>query len=267
MKKYFKINEISKLFDIGIDSLRYYEKIGLIKPKRGENNYRYYSTRDIYKLTIIKDLRKLNFSLSQIKGYISELSLENTYNMLNDQNKIIEEEINKLQKQQKLVKSQIYDLEKYKNIEINTFEIKKFNSRYAVELETNVKLDEEVDFSIRYLQKENNFKLHQFENYEIGASMSLDDIKNGVFGKYNSVFMVTEEKKKNVKEFLPSGNYLCYKYKGSYSNLRKYLNKFIDYEKENNLTLSNTIYEFYYIDTRYTGIEDEYLTELQVLIV
>lgn len=40
MEKYFKIKEISTLFNIGIDSLRYYEKIGLIKPKRGKNNYR-----------------------------------------------------------------------------------------------------------------------------------------------------------------------------------------------------------------------------------
>lgn len=32
MKKFFKIGEISKLYGIGVDSIRYYEEIGIIKP-------------------------------------------------------------------------------------------------------------------------------------------------------------------------------------------------------------------------------------------
>lgn len=36
MKQFFKINEISKLYNIGPDSLRYYEKLGLLAPKRGK---------------------------------------------------------------------------------------------------------------------------------------------------------------------------------------------------------------------------------------
>ena len=31
MKKFFKIGEISKLYGIGVDSIRYYEEIGIIK--------------------------------------------------------------------------------------------------------------------------------------------------------------------------------------------------------------------------------------------
>ena len=43
MKKFYKIGEISKLYNISSDILRYYEKIGLITPDmRGENGYRYY---------------------------------------------------------------------------------------------------------------------------------------------------------------------------------------------------------------------------------
>lgn len=33
MKKYFKIGEIAKLYHIGTDSLRYYEKLGILTPK------------------------------------------------------------------------------------------------------------------------------------------------------------------------------------------------------------------------------------------
>ena len=43
MKKYFRIGEISRLYDIGVDSIRYYEEIGIIKPERSESGYRRYS--------------------------------------------------------------------------------------------------------------------------------------------------------------------------------------------------------------------------------
>ena len=39
MKDYYKISEISRLYGIGADSLRYYERAGIITPKRGENGY------------------------------------------------------------------------------------------------------------------------------------------------------------------------------------------------------------------------------------
>lgn len=34
MKNYYKINEISKLYNIGVDSIRYYEELGILHPKR-----------------------------------------------------------------------------------------------------------------------------------------------------------------------------------------------------------------------------------------
>ncbi len=37
MKNYYKISEISKLYNIGPDSLRYYEQLGILKPKRDTN--------------------------------------------------------------------------------------------------------------------------------------------------------------------------------------------------------------------------------------
>ena len=42
MKKYYKINEIAKLYNIKTDSLRYYEEVGLICPMRSKSNYRLY---------------------------------------------------------------------------------------------------------------------------------------------------------------------------------------------------------------------------------
>ena len=70
MKDYYKINEIAKLYGIGVDSLRYYERLGILKPRRDTNGYRLYSLKEMYKLNMIRDLRRLNFSMEQIKAYL-----------------------------------------------------------------------------------------------------------------------------------------------------------------------------------------------------
>ena len=74
MKQFYKIGEISKLYQIGPDSLRYYEELGLLNPTRGENGYRMYGLNDLWRLNVIRDLRKLNFPMEKIASYIRSRS-------------------------------------------------------------------------------------------------------------------------------------------------------------------------------------------------
>lgn len=78
MKKYYKINEIAKLYNIKTDSLRYYEEVGLICPIRSKSNYRLYTLNDIYILNIIRDCLKLGYDTHQIKEYLDNRSVNNT---------------------------------------------------------------------------------------------------------------------------------------------------------------------------------------------
>ena len=47
MKKYFSIGEMSKLYNISIETLRHYDRIGILKPEyiNKKTGYRYYSTK------------------------------------------------------------------------------------------------------------------------------------------------------------------------------------------------------------------------------
>lgn len=267
MKKYFTIREISRLFNIGLDSLRYYEEIGLIVPKRGSNNYRLYSMNEMYRLNIISDLRKLHFSLPQIKEYLDDQSLNNTCSLLDKEKLAIKDEIARLKKQLSLIETQEKLIADYREKETNTFSIQYFPARYALQLEREIVLDEEFDFAIRCLFKEYGFKLHQFDNHMLGASMSVTDWDKGTSGKFHSAFILQDKKSKNMKELLPEGNYLCFCYKGSYRKLPLYIRQFLDYAKENNLKMDDMFYELYLIDNRYTLITEEYLTEIQVRLL
>ncbi len=65
-----QIGEIAKQSGFSKDTLRYYEKIGLIllsKQQRGDNNYRIYDGRILQELSLIKRLKSVGFTLNEIK--------------------------------------------------------------------------------------------------------------------------------------------------------------------------------------------------------
>lgn len=68
-KNKFKIGEFSKLNRITVKTLRYYEEIGLMKPNDIDEwtGYRYYDVSQFQKLNTIIELKKLRFSLDEIR--------------------------------------------------------------------------------------------------------------------------------------------------------------------------------------------------------
>ncbi|VAW57360.1 Transcriptional regulator, MerR family [hydrothermal vent metagenome] len=64
----YKIGEIVTLTGMSADTLRYYEKFGLIPSvSRNSSGVRQYSDKDISRLKFIKRAQRMNFSLNEIK--------------------------------------------------------------------------------------------------------------------------------------------------------------------------------------------------------
>ncbi len=61
-----RIGEFSRQSGEKIDTLRYYEKIGLLEPQR-INKQRFYDENDLEQINLIRKLKKLNFKLAEIK--------------------------------------------------------------------------------------------------------------------------------------------------------------------------------------------------------
>jgi DNA-binding transcriptional MerR regulator len=66
------IAEVSKKFDISIQTLRYYERIGLIPPvNRDTNGVRDYTERDCDWVFFIKCMRKAGISIEVLIEYVT----------------------------------------------------------------------------------------------------------------------------------------------------------------------------------------------------
>ncbi|WP_207694733.1 hypothetical protein DOK67_0000539 [Enterococcus sp. DIV0212c] len=67
MKELWTIKEVAQRIHLSEDTIRYYEKEQLIKPQRGENNYRLYGPREFERLKYISVMKYARFSLKEMK--------------------------------------------------------------------------------------------------------------------------------------------------------------------------------------------------------
>lgn len=68
---HYLISDIAKKTDLSTDTIRFYEKRGLIQPNfRASNQYRYYGEEALKRLIFIKRCRALGMSLKEIEYLI-----------------------------------------------------------------------------------------------------------------------------------------------------------------------------------------------------
>lgn len=98
MKNYLTISKFARLRDVNINSLLYYEKLGILLPAYidPKNKYRYYAPEQLSVLDIILLCISLDIPLKELKQYQDE----NAYwqkRMLQDGRRIAEDKIRKMQ--------------------------------------------------------------------------------------------------------------------------------------------------------------------------
>ena len=98
-----RIAEVAKKYDISADTLRYYERIGLLAPvHRNESGVRDYSETDCARIKFVKCMRGANVSIEALIEYMSlfehgDATLEARKAILEEQRDQVEERIAEMQ--------------------------------------------------------------------------------------------------------------------------------------------------------------------------
>lgn len=94
MEYVYTIGDLVKELKINKETIRYYEKIGLLsEPKKNANGYRMYSKKDIEMIRFILIIKNLGFSLREISILIHD---EILCGNIQDIKRIVEDKINDL---------------------------------------------------------------------------------------------------------------------------------------------------------------------------
>ena len=99
MKKYFSIGEAAKAVHTTSETLRHYDRIGLVKPSKKDEwtNYRYYTEQDIVRLNTVRAFQVMDLSVQEIKKVLAYDDLEKIVEFLEQAEKKDQEKITDLQ--------------------------------------------------------------------------------------------------------------------------------------------------------------------------
>jgi len=107
-RREFYIGDVAKQTGVKIETIRYYEKAGILNsPERGQNGYRLYTKAHIEHLMFVKRCRALGFSLSQTLSLL---------NLANSEGRTCQQISQKAEKQLKDVRAKIDDLRRMENV-------------------------------------------------------------------------------------------------------------------------------------------------------
>ena len=93
------IGQLSRLTDVNIETIRYYERIGIMpKPLRSDGGQRIYNEVQLKRLRFVKRSRVIGFSLNEIRTLLAlddqgELSCDEVYSITEDHLKVVQQKI------------------------------------------------------------------------------------------------------------------------------------------------------------------------------
>lgn len=257
MKQYYTIHEISQLYNLGKDSLRYYEKLGILCPKRADNGYRMYTRHDIYRLNVIKDMKSLGFSMSQIHQYLENRSVDNSIHMFEQELEMIERKIQELMQMQQEMQACLQELKKTQNLSFDEFKIVEYPDRKCVTWNEPFETEDDVDYMLTKLARQYEPDLLSVANFHTGLII---DIENE---QYIST-IIMEDSFQKAEYVWPAGKYLVGNIHGKFDYNFYEIRKMKKYAQERGLTCARHALELFIIDSHETSHAEEYISQFQI---
>ncbi len=261
----FRIGEFSKLAKTTVKTLRFYDEIGLFKPKFvDDNGYRYYSIEDLCTLNFIVELRGYGVPVDDVKKIVEggdfrsilaarkreiEKELEQSKNNLSLINKL-------------LTKSGKGDLmNKYQAIETTIPSYTVYYRHGVIDSMENL-----FDFVLEAgaETRENNPTL-ECEDYCYITYAAPEYQEKNVELEYVEAVKTVGKESENIKfGTIPEVKAICVNHNGPYAKLGEAYAYAVNYVKEHGYEIDGGIRECYVHGVWDCESDDDYLTVIQI---
>ncbi|MGO2082989.1 MerR family DNA-binding transcriptional regulator [Vagococcus sp.] len=217
MNEKLKIGDFAKMNDVSVQTLRYYEKIGLLKPYfiDLETNYRYYHLLQSPIIDSIQYLKECNLSLTEIKSFLSEekSSLVLHQKMEKELQTLIDEQEKISQRMQRIKSFMVNNQTYQQNLKKTAFEIINLPERYLYQFEIPKNIYDlnpnDYEHYLRDFKAHlNQEKLHVIHFSQVGSVIpqALFE-RNEMISKQMFVFCSSKLKQLNQVKTLPAHLY------------------------------------------------------------
>lgn len=205
---------MARLNGISVQTLRYYEKKGLLAPafKDDETGYRFYHIEQSARLDHIQFLKTLNYTLDEIAEVMQSDCYVTIERSICDKEKKLKEELEDIQYRLNLIDSftqasKAYMVSKDKReIEVNYLP-KRYLYTYEIEqniyqMETN-----EYEYSLRLFKNHLQEKNYPFVFSCVGSVLEKEKFIDGFFQSKLMYIVIPEKLKQMSNYILPAGLY------------------------------------------------------------
>ncbi|HYE11632.1 MAG TPA: MerR family transcriptional regulator [Patescibacteria group bacterium] len=269
MKEKFLIGELSKIFNISADTLRYYDKIGLLKPEYDQyNHYRYYSLENFFTLSRILFLKSLDISMKDIKNYFSNQEKDHLLRLLKSEKDEIDSKINRLINLKGKIESKI-DLIEGANSYINEIRIERLPERRGVFIEIeDIQDDSEIKNSLKKHEAHLKMSSWLIEG-QVYTSLSKMNVLQRRFDRFNYFIEILSSNEIDSTQIkvLKENNYACIVFSGSYDKIEHYYGILIQWIENNGYEIAGDSIEKNIVDYGFSNSEEEYISEIQIPII
>lgn len=270
MKNRFSIGEMSKLHNVPVKTLRYYDDIGLFKPTEVDESskYRYYSIEQFEQLNTIAYLKFLGLPLKEIKNHLAIRDISSFLDLLKKQRAITEAAINRLETVKTQFCKRIEEIELCTTVKTGQPYFKRFPSRAILSLHEQLYSEQEWEIALSKLVQDTNSKSTLFIG-KVGLTVAQNNLVNQKFAEYNSVFILWDDSMEEPSQlkYLLDGHYACICYHGNHSNSAKYYEKLLDFIAKGGYVIAGDSIERTIINQYITGDQNKHFTEIQIPVV
>lgn len=272
---YYTIGEMSKLSNLPIQTLRYYDQIDLFKPIHTDpnSNYRYYDDSQLHSLDLIKSLRYLEIPLSTIRQVL-DYTLEELVTFLAEQETVIDTKIKRLYEvQNTLLKTK-----------------KQISDQLSIPVMNEVYEGDEDEMRLLAIKVQHSTPVYMPNEYFTSLIETVENEAGGVATKFGFVYplktyraleeieyqylftpLLTDRSiqslGKDMSVFTMSGGrYVCISFLFSMHNYVEHYNQLLDYIEQQQVPVESDVYEFYLPTTYSSQQKPEFIVQIKVKI-
>lgn len=266
MNQLFTIGQLSKLFNIKIPTLRYYDEVGLLKPAKidSQTHYRYYSTEQFERLDVIKYFRALGLSIEAIKNFFDAKDISTLESLLKEQQLKIDQQIQILQSVNKRIDTRLMQVKSAKKAILNKVELVNLPEIPVIYLQQDYQLSEDIELPLTTMRRQYGLDQSIFLG-KISLSMSREKLLTNEFDQYNGMLLSLEAGDRDeATSVLPQGSYLRIRFHGTHENATESYRQLIQFCEDHLLTIIGDAIETALIDYGITNDDNKYVTEIKV---
>lgn len=251
MERYLTIGEMGKMFHISSQTLHFYDKEKIFVPEyRDEKTgYRGYAFGQIYGLALICYLRKIGFSIEQIKNYMNLRNTDMTMRELKKQSEALKLQYRNILNLDSAVQRKIkFVEEKLELADLDSVTVRHFPRRAYIPLgEENVLYHNEI------------FYFYPTIAFYYGTEAEHYD---KTFGAYLEPTVMVSAQDADKIRFIEEQDFLCFYHRGAYAKMEETIKPVR--ASFCHLPLSRDTINFNIVDQFLEKNMDQYVTEVQI---